>query len=143
MSKKNIASAVWHGTLKNGKGTGKLHSIDKEFAYSFKSRFEEGPGTNPEELIAAAHAQCFSMAFSQILEKEGFDPEEINTTAHVSLEKKDGGFALTSSHLETKAKVADISEDKLKEIAEEAKNNCPVSGALSALKLSVNAVLKQ
>lgn len=141
MKKVNIASAVWQGNLKNGNGRGRLNSTDKEFPYTFSSRFEDGKGTNPEELVAAAHAQCFSMAFSGALEKEGFEPVEISTVAHVGLEKLDAGFTLTSSHLECEARVKGISENKFQEIAENAKKTCPVSRALASLELSVDAKL--
>jgi osmotically inducible protein OsmC len=103
---KRKASAIWRGGLKDGKGTISSESgVLKDTQYSFGTRFENGPGTNPEELIAAAHAGCFSMAFSAELGKAGLTPESIQTTATVTLDKKDAGFAVTESHLEVKAKV--------------------------------------
>src|SRR5512145_600232 len=103
---KRSASAHWAGSLKDGKGTISSESgVLKDTQYSFGTRFENGPGTNPEELIAAAHAGCFSMAFSAELGKAGITPESIQTTATVTLDKKDAGFAVTESHLEVKAKV--------------------------------------
>lgn len=141
MKKTNIASAVWKGNLKDGQGTGKLHSLGEEFKYSASSRFEDGKGTNPEELIAAAHAQCFSMAFANELAGEGFDPEEISTTAHVTVEKVEEGFKITRSELECEAKVSDIDEDKFNHIAEGAKKNCPVSQALASVEISLRAKL--
>ncbi len=142
MKNTSKASAIWKGNLKEGNGKGKLPSIDAEFSYSAPSRFEGAEkGTNPEELIAAAHAQCFSMAFANELAGEGFNPEEISTTAHVSIEKLEGGFKITESKLECKAKVPDIDEDKFQTIAEGAKKNCPVSQALASLNISLEASL--
>ena len=142
MKNTSKASAVWRGTLKEGKGTGKLPSLNQEFPYSAASRFEDKEkGTNPEELLAAAHAQCFSMAFALELAGAGADPEEISTTANVSIEKQDEGFKITESKLECHAKVSGIEEDKFQELAEGAKKNCPVSMALASLDISLNATL--
>jgi osmotically inducible protein OsmC len=100
--------------------------------YSFKTRFEGEQGTNPEELIGAAHAGCFSMAFSMILGLAGFTPDKIETTATVSLEPKDGGFAITSSHLEMTAAIPGIDEATFQDLAAKAKAGCPVSKVLNA-----------
>lgn len=135
------AEAVWSGTLKNGKGTVKLGSGAFEGAYSFASRFEEGTGTNPEELIGAAHAGCFSMALSLLLEQAGYKPERIHTTARVRIEKSGEGFNITSSELETEAEVPGIDEKKFMEQAEAAKKGCPVSQALASTEITLKARL--
>ena len=130
---KHKASAQWQGSLKDGSGT--LSTGSGALAnkpYSFKTRFEGEPGTNPEELIGAAHAGCFSMAFSMILGQAGFTPEKIATTATVSLEPKDGGFAITSSHLDVEATIPGIDEATFQDLAAKAKAGCPVSKALNA-----------
>lgn len=135
------ASAVWNGKLKDGNGTMKMQSGAYEGQYSFSSRFEEGTGTNPEELIAAAHAGCFSMAFSAALEKEGFDPKSISTEAKVHLVKGDAGFSITEIDLDCKAEIPEIENDKFQEVAEGAKKGCPVSRALSGVDIKLKAVL--
>ncbi len=135
------ASAVWTGKLKDGKGKMKLGSGAFEGNYSFSSRFEEGTGTNPEELIGAAHAGCFSMAFSAALEKEGFDPKSISTEAKVNLVKGDEGFSIKEVELDCKAEVPEIDNDKFQEVAEGAKKNCPVSRALTGVDIKLNAEL--
>lgn len=130
---KHKASAEWKGSLKEGSGTlstGSGALVDKP--YSFKTRFEGEQGTNPEELIGAAHAGCFSMAFSMILGMEGFTAERISTAATVSLEPKDGGFAITASHLDLTASIPGIDEAKFQELAAKAKAGCPVSKVLNA-----------
>ena len=130
---KRTANAVWHGSLKEGKGTltapgGALNKT----SYSFGSRFASGPGTNPEELIAAAHAGCFAMALSGVLGEAGFTPEELNATAEVSLENvAPMGWTITASHLVLTAKVPGIDAAKFEELAAKAKANCPVSRALN------------
>ena len=130
---KRKASAVWKGGLKDGKGTVSTESgVLKESQYSFGTRFESGTGTNPEELIAAAHAGCFSMAFSAELGKAGLTPESIETTATVTLDKSDGGFTVTESHLEVKAKIPGADQAKALEIATNAKAGCPISRLLKA-----------
>lgn len=139
--KTSSATAIWNGNLKEGRGKINLHSTGYETAYTFASRFENGKGTNPEELIGAAHAACFSMAFSNILAGEGYQPVEVNTRATVSLESKEGGPAITSVHLDTKARVEGIDEAVFQKLAEDAKKNCPVSRALSALAISLDAKL--
>jgi len=135
------AHAVWEGELKGGKGTMKLGSGAYEGAYSFESRFEEGTGTNPEELIGAAHAGCFSMAFSGALGKAGFSPKRVSTDAKVHLEKVGEGFSITKVVLNMEAEVPDIDEGKFNELAEGAKNNCPVSRALGGVTIELKAKL--
>jgi osmotically inducible protein OsmC len=127
------SSARWQGTLKEGAGTMALGSGAWEGAYSFPSRFESGTGTNPEELIAAAHAGCFSMALSNILAQAGFTPNSISTSATVHLERADTGFAITRIDLSTKGDVPGIDEAEFVKHAETAKAGCPVSGALAAV----------
>ena len=125
---KRHATAVWNGSLKEGKGRISSQSgVLNDTQYSFGSRFEEGVGTNPEELIAAAHAGCFTMKFSADLGAAGFTPDEIETTAKVSLENG----VITKSELTCTATVPGISADQLKDIAEGAKKNCPVSKGLN------------
>lgn len=137
------ANAVWEGDLKGGNGTMKLTSGAYEGPYSFASRFEEGAGTNPEELIGAAHAGCFSMALSAALGKSGFTPKLVSTTADVHLDKVGEGFSITKVVLHTEAEVPDIDEAKFQEIAEGAKKNCPVSRALGGVEIQLNATLKK
>jgi osmotically inducible protein OsmC len=137
------ATAVWNGGLKSGKGTVTGASgAFKQLGYSFRTRFENEPGTNPEELIAAAHAGCFSMALSAQLEKNGFTPDEVRTVAKVSLEQKDGGWAITRINLDLNARVANISEDKFRELANAAKSGCPVSKVLNA-EITLDAKLNK
>lgn len=136
------AHARWNGTLKEGKGVLKLHSVDQEFAYNFSSRFEEGTGTNPEELIGAAHAGCFSMALSALLAEKGFDPKSIATEAEITLKQEGGGFKISKSNLKLNAEIPNIGKDEFLKIAGEAKENCPVSQALSALEITLEANLK-
>src|ERR1043165_3406870 len=122
---KRKASAVWQGGLKDGKGTIFTESGTlKETQYSFSTRFENGIGTNPEELIAAAHAGCFSMAFSAELGKAGITPESIQTTCTVTFDKTDAGFSVTESHLDVMAKIPGVEKSKALEIANAAKNGC-------------------
>lgn len=136
------ASAQWNGNLMDGNGTMKMKSGAYEGPYTFKSRFEEGEGTNPEELIAAAHAGCFSMALSAGLAKAGFKPESVKTTAKVHLTKQETGFGITKIELETEAKIPGIEEAAFKEQAEGAKKGCPVSRALAAIpEIVLNAKL--
>lgn len=131
---KRKASAVWHGDLKSGRGTLSTESSAlKDSQYSFGTRFENGPGTNPEELIGAAHAGCFSMALSAELKKAGFTAETISTTASVKLENHpETSWTVTGIHLETNAKVPDISAEKFVAIANGAKVGCPISRLLKA-----------
>jgi osmotically inducible protein OsmC len=128
---KRNASAVWNGGLKDGRGTLSTDSgVLKETKYSFSSRFENGIGTNPEELIGAAHAGCFSMALSGQLGAAGLTAERIKTTATVSLEKTDGGFAITAIHLDLTAKIPGADPAAFRTAAANAKEGCPVSKAL-------------
>ena len=132
------ASAVWEGTLREGRGEMKLGSGAVEGAYSFGTRFEETPGTNPEELIGAALAGCFSMAFSAGLEKAGYPATRIASDSKVHLEKKEEGFRVTRIDLVTEAEVPGISDDDLQQQAEGAKNGCPISNALGGVMISLN-----
>ena len=136
---KRKASAVWHGGLKDGKGSITTESgVLRETQYSFSTRFENGIGTNPEELIAAAHAGCFAMAFSAELGKAGLTPESISATATVTLDKTDAGFTVTESHLDVTAKVPGAESSKVLEIAGVAKAGCPISRVLNA-KVTMDA----
>jgi osmotically inducible protein OsmC len=136
------ASAVWDGTLKQGKGLMRLGSGAFEGAYSFSSRFEEGTGTNPEELIGAAEAGCYSMALSANLEKAGHPVKRISTVATVKLEMVGGGPKITSIDLKTDAEVPGIDQAKFREIAEQTKKTCPVSVALSGTQINLNATVR-
>ena len=136
---KRKARAVWEGTLREGQGTVKLGSGAFEGPYSFESRFEEGAGTNPEELIGAAHAGCFSMALAAGLTKAGHNPKRISTNADVSLEKVGEGFKITMIELTTEGEVPGIDEATFVEAAEGAKKNCPVSQALAGVEIKLNA----
>ncbi len=125
---KTNGSAVWHGGIKDGKGAISTHSgALKEYPYGFSSRFEGKPGTNPEELLGAAHAGCFTMALSLILGEAGFTAERMETKADVTLDKVDDGFAITSVHLTLKAKIPGADQAKFEELAGKAKAGCPVS----------------
>ncbi len=135
------ARAQWNGGLQDGKGTMALGSGAYEGPYSFASRFEEGKGTNPEELIGAAHAGCFSMAFAAALGKNGFAPRQVRTKATVQLMKKDEGFAITQIELDCEANVPGIDAAKFQEIAEGAKKGCPVSKALAGTEIRLKAKL--
>jgi osmotically inducible protein OsmC len=135
------SEAEWRGNLREGQGTMKLGSGAYEGRYSFVSRFETGPGTNPEELIGAAHAGCFSMALSAGLSRAGFTPTRVHTTAKVHLESVEGGFGITKIELETEAQVPGINSAAFQQQAEAAKKNCPVSKALAATTITLNARL--
>ncbi|MFG1607037.1 OsmC family protein [Actinoplanes sp. NPDC049265] len=136
------ASARWQGNLTEGSGTIKTGQGGYQGNYSFKSRFEEGEGTNPEELIAAAHSGCFSMAFSKGLADAGFTPTSVETVAKVHLDKTDGGFGVTRIELETVGDVPGIDNDTFQKIAEGAKENCPISRLLSpGAAISLTATL--
>lgn len=140
----NTAHAQWQGDLKDGKGEVSLGNGAFKGQYSFKSRFEDGNGTNPEELVAAAHAACFSMAFSNALATAGFTPTSIKTTAEVTLGKNDTGFAITQITLNTNGVVPGISEAKFHELGLAAKNGCPISKALAAVEnITLNATLQK
>lgn len=127
------ARARWEGGLKNGRGTLTTDSgVLSETPYSFSTRFENAAGTNPEELIAAAHAGCFSMALSMILGEAGVEPERIDTRATVAIEPQDGGFAIPSVHLTTEVRAPGLEEAAFRNAAEQAKAGCPVSKVLRA-----------
>jgi len=139
---KRTASAIWLGDLKQGKGSLTTQSgVLKETPYSFTTRFENGIGTNPEELIAAAHAGCFTMALSAFLGRAGFTPEKLTTQAAVTLEQVQGNWTITAIHLETAARIPGIGREKFDEIAADAKANCPVSRVLNA-KITLDAKLE-
>jgi osmotically inducible protein OsmC len=139
---KRKASAVWRGGLKDGKGTISSDSgVLRDTQYSFSTRFENGAGTNPEELIAAAHAGCFSMAFSAELGKAGITPESIQTTATITMDKIDAGFTVTESHLDVTARIPGADQGKVMGIANAAKTGCPISRLLNA-KITMDAKLE-
>jgi lipoyl-dependent peroxiredoxin len=130
---KRTANAVWNGDLKQGKGTISTQSgVLKQTQYSFSTRFENGVGTNPEELIAAAHAGCSTMAVSAFLGAEGYKPEELSTQAAATLEQVDGNWTITAIHLDLTGKVPGVDAAKFDEIADKAKAGCPVSRVLKA-----------
>ena len=130
---KKTASAHWEGDLKKGKGTISTQSgALQDNPYGFNTRFEGAPGTNPEELIGAAHAGCFSMAFSMLLGQEGFTPDSIDTKATVTLEEQSDGFAVTGVHLEMTARIPGIDQARFDEVAGKAKVGCPISKLLNA-----------
>lgn len=130
---KRKGSAVWQGGLKDGKGTVSTDSgVLSNTQYSFSTRFEDGKGTNPEELIAAAHAGCFSMALSAQLGNAGMTAQQIQTTATVSLDNTDGGFAITAVHLDVRAKIPGADKQAFETAANNAKAGCPVSKVLNA-----------
>jgi osmotically inducible protein OsmC len=136
-----FGTAKWQGGLKDGKGwlTTKSGALSEQ-PYGFASRFEGKPGTNPEELIGAAHAGCFTMALSLILEQAGFKADEMNTKAEITLEKQGDGFAITKSHLTLRATIPGIDAAKFKELAGMAEKGCPVSKVLNA-QISLDAAL--
>lgn len=138
---KRIGKAEWNGNFQNGKGKVKFGSFEED--YSFKSRFEDAKGTNPEEMIAAAHAACFSMALSKDLSDKGFEPTKIQTTAEVTIQILDEGPRMTLIQLKTEADVPDLSEAEFLKFAEGAKKNCPVSQALKSVEMKLNARLKK
>jgi osmotically inducible protein OsmC len=141
-SMRRKASAVWRGGLKDGNGTISSGSgVLQDTQYSFGTRFEEGIGTNPEELIAAAHAGCFAMAFSAELGNAGLTPESINTTATVSLENVDGGWAVTKSHLDVTARIPGADQAAFEAAANAAKAGCPISKLLNA-EITMDAKLE-
>lgn len=133
MTIKRNGSAVWSGGLKDGKGAVSTGSgVLKDSQYGFNTRFEDGPGTNPEELIGAAHAGCFTMALSGQLGQAGLTAQELRTTATVSMEKVEGGFSITAVHLDLVAKIPGASQEAFDKAANTAKENCPVSKLLNA-----------
>ncbi|CAN5564807.1 OsmC family protein [soil metagenome] len=133
------ADAVWNGSLMQGNGHLKTQSGVIDADYNWKARAENGAGTNPEELIAAAHAGCFSMALSHILAESGHAPTKISTKASVSFEKQAEGFAITKIHLTTEGQVPGIDEAAFKQATEKAKTGCPVSKALKAVPITLEA----
>ena len=133
------AQALWEGSLREGHGLMKFATFEGPF--SFSSRFEEGYGTNPEELIGAAHAGCFSMALSGGLGRAGFTPQRIHTVANVTLGTVDGKARITQIHLECEAEVQGIDPESFAKIAEESKGGCPVSAALAGVKIILDAKL--
>ena len=135
------ANAVWEGGLQQGAGNMKLGSGALEVKYSFSTRFEEEPGTNPEELIGAAHAGCFSMAFSGAVGRAGFEPQRIETNARVHLDKMEAGFRITRIELQMVAEIPGIDQATFLELAEGAKQNCPVSQALAGVEIELHAEL--
>jgi lipoyl-dependent peroxiredoxin len=142
LAMKRKASAVWKGGIIDGRGSLTTDSgVLSNTQYSFATRFENGAGTNPEELIAAAHAGCFSMALSGILGASKLTAETINTTATVSIEKQGEGFTITAVHLDVKAKIPGASAEAFSAAAKKAKEGCPVSKVLNA-NITMNAVLE-
>jgi len=136
------AEAQWNGTLREGSGSFKTGSGAVSGAYSFPTRFEDKPGTNPEELIAAAHAACFSMALSAGLGKAGHTPESVNTTATITFEKLEAGWRIVRVHLNTVGKVPGLDQEGFRKAAEGAKTGCPISNALSpAIEVTLTATL--
>ena len=135
------ANARWNGSLQGGEGIMRMASGAYEGPYSFQSRFEEGDGTNPEELIAAAHAGCFSMALSGQLGNAGMTAQSIRTTANVTLEKTDAGFTVTSVHLDVMAKIPGADKAKFETAANNAKAGCPISRLLNT-KITMDAKLE-
>ena len=135
------AEAEWKGNLSRGSGRMKLGSGAFEGSYSFVSRFEDGPGSNPEELIGAAHAGCFSMALSHMLSEAGHIPDVVHTSAKVHIDKVEDGFKITSIELVTQGKVPGIDEETFREKAEAAKEGCPVSKALAGTEIKLQAEL--
>lgn len=134
--------AIWKGDIRSGSGSLSVGSGAFSGSYSYDSRFAGGAGTNPEELIAAAHAACFSMATASGLTKAGFKPDSITTTATVHLDSVPGGFAIDKIDLKTRAKVTGIDAAGFQKIAEDAKKGCPVSRALSAVEITLDAALE-
>ena len=135
------AEAVWKGKLPEGQGSMALGSGSYEGPYSFASRFSEGTGTNPEELIGAAHAGCFSMALAHMVGQAGYTPERVHTVARVHIDKVGDGFKITGVELETDAAIPEIEEQRFLEIAEAAKKGCPVSQALAGTDIKLRATL--
>ena len=135
------ADAQWEGTLQEGSGTMRLGGGAYEGPYSFKSRFEDGNGTNPEELIAAAHAGCYSMALSGALGRAGHPPTSVHTTASVHLNKTDAGFRVQKIDLVTEAVVPGIDEAAFQDVAKTAKETCPISVLLSSVEITLDATL--
>ena len=139
---KRRADARWQGDLENGKGSITTESgVLSDTQYSFSTRFEQGKGTNPEELVAGAHAGCYSMALSMILGESDLTPDSIETRADVTLDSVDGGFAVTRIHLTVRARVPGASREDFDEAAQAAKNNCPISKLMTA-EITMDAKLE-
>lgn len=139
---RRTAAAVWFGDLRTGEGSLTTHSgALEQTPYSFANRFEDSPGTNPEELLAAAHAGCYTMAVCAALTRAGFKPDRLSTQAAVTFEQVDGSWTITASHLEMRARVPEIPAERFAEIATDAKVNCPVSRALK-LAITLDARLE-
>lgn len=136
---KSLAKAIWKGTLKEGAGT--MSFTDFNGPYTFSSRFEDGAETNPEELIGAAHAGCFSMFLSALLSEEGLNPESIETEATVHLDKDDTGPVISTIELDCEVSCDDLSQEKFDELAKAAKEKCPVSRLVAAADIKLNAKL--
>ncbi len=136
------ATAEWNGSLRDGNGTMNMQSGSYEGPYSFQSRFKEGEGTNPEELIGAAHAGCFSMQLSGLLGARDVTPESVRTEAQVEVSKVEGGFGITKIHLTSRVKAPGLDESTFQEVAQAAKETCPVSQALRAVDISLDASLE-
>ena len=136
------ATAEWNGSLRDGDGTMNMQSGSYEGPYSFQSRFKEGEGTNPEELIGAAHAGCFSMALSGELGGRGITPESVRTEARVEVSKVEGGFAISKIDLVSRVKAPGVDESTFQEAAQAAKEGCPVSKALAGVDISLDASLE-
>jgi osmotically inducible protein OsmC len=135
------AHARWEGSLKEGRGQVDFGNGLFKGAYSFASRFADGKGTNPEELLGAAHASCFAMALSLMLDKAGFTPDYVDATAQVTVSPHDGGFRISKSHLVCEAKVPRIEDAQFKQHAAAAKSGCPVSQALAGTEITLEATL--
>ena len=136
-------SAHWQGAIKDGKGAISTESgVLKETPYSFSARFEDGKGTNPEELLGAAHAGCFTMALSGQLTAAGFKPAHLTTTAAITLEKDGAGFSIKAVHLEVTARVPEANDEQFQKAATEAKTNCPVSKLFKGATITMNARLQ-
>jgi lipoyl-dependent peroxiredoxin len=136
------AEAAWEGGLQGGNGTFRSESGAVDGSYSFGSRFAEAGGSNPEELLAAAHAACFSMAFAGQLEKAGASPTRVQTEARCSVEKQGEGFTITTMRLRSRASVSGIEQDRFQEVARAAKEGCPVSRALAGVNIELEATLE-
>jgi len=133
------AKSAWNGTLKEGKGTMNFSNYSGPFTY--KSRFEEGSGTNPEELVGAAHSGCYSMFLAALISGEGFDPESVETTARVHLGKDDTGPVVTTIELDCQVRCEGLSQEKFSELSQAAKEKCPISRLVAAAEVKLNAVL--
>ena len=143
-SLQRTASATWNGTVKEGQGhINATSGVLRDTPYGFATRFENQPGTNPEELIAAAHAACYSMALTLVLNEKGYQPQQVETQATCTIESQNGGFKITKMHLETQGDVPNIDAETFHQIAQEAEQICPVSNALGgSLAIDLKTSLK-